>query len=200
MSRDYIKSLYDRLESRWKTPAARLGMSTPALQRKSFTAALDFTERFFTLEGKSIHDAGCGHGALYPLAKKRGILSYVGSELRFEAVREAKHLHPDAFVEMRDLLEDELPRADITYLLGTHSGCTADESLRMLERTLAASNLAVVFYHWMNTPSTNPTADEANQFQQAVDTLLETNPDRSASQPLGLYDDRLVIISHKPLI
>lgn len=202
MNEEGVRDFYDYLNKRWVTPAARLGMGSPMLQRRTFRQTLDFTERFYTLYGKSIHDAGCGHGAFYQHAKKRGISSYIGTELRKEAVAEGDILFPEARKVVLNLLTDELPRADITFLNGVLAGWDCDDSMRMIERALAASNVALVFYHWMNTPEGNRNKLEADLFQQAMDTLLEANPKHTASARLDLSKepDRLIIISHKPLV
>lgn len=202
MNEDGVRDFYGWLNKRWVTPAARLGMGSPTLQRKSFQQVLDFTERYYTLCGKSIHDAGCGHGAFYPHAKQRGVSSYIGTELREEAVAEGNRLFPDAPKKVLNLLTDELPRADITFLNGVLAGWDCDDSMRMVEKALAASSTALVFYHWMNTPEGNRNKIEADLFQQAMDTLLETNRRHTASARFNLSrePDRIIIISHNPLV
>lgn len=197
-----VRRFYDYLEKRWVTPAARLGMGSPTLQRRTFRQTLDFTEKYYTLFGKSVHDAGCGHGAFYPAVLRRGISSYIGTELREEAVAEGNRLFPDAPKKVLNLLTDELPRADITFLNGVLAGWDADDSMRMIERALEASNVALVFYHWMNTPKHNANKVEADLFQEAMDTMLESNKTHTASARLDLSNepDRLIIISHKPLV
>lgn len=200
MNKEEIKNYYRSWNARWKTPAARLGMGSPAAQRKSFNVTLDFIEKYITLYGKSIHDAGCGHGALYPIIKERGIASYIGSDLMETTIEEGNRLYPDAPKQVLDILEGDLPKVDITLLMGVMAGWDANDAYRMLERAINASNRAVVFYHWMDTPEGNLNHTEAMLLQGYVDNLLEVYPHHTASMRFTFNGgDRLVLLSKESL-
>ena len=71
------------------------------------------------LEGRSVHDVGCGAGHLCDFLRQRGVnADYSGSDLSAEMIAAARRRHPGVRFERADLMADELPPADVVVTSG----------------------------------------------------------------------------------
>lgn len=84
-------------------------------QRLRFEVLVDGLE----LAGRSLHDVGCGSGALHAYLRQRGLeLDYRGSDLSEQMILAARTRHPGVRFERLDLLADEVAPADVLVTSG----------------------------------------------------------------------------------
>ena len=105
------------------------------------------------VEGRTLHDVGCGGGHLYDHLRERGIdARYRGTDLSAEMIAAARARHPAVSFERADLLVDELAPADVLVTSGlfhvklANSDAAWDEFVRdMLRRMFALARDALAF-------------------------------------------------------
>jgi SAM-dependent methyltransferase len=118
-------------------------------QRLRFALLLDG----LALDGRSLHDVGCGSGELLAFLREQGLaVDYRGTDLSEAMVLAARARHPGISFERADLLADELAPADVLVTSGLfHVKLAASEAdwgafvRDMLRRMFALCRHAIAF-------------------------------------------------------
>lgn len=134
-------------------PHVRLGWVSAEGQQANFRVLLDLAEEVGgPLAGLSVHDAGCGHGDVYPHLLARGVGPYIGTDFMDEPLVLARERHPDVTFRRLDLLTGDLPVADVTLVCGTLAYHTPENVEKMLERLWRVTTRTLAFVAWWDFP------------------------------------------------
>lgn len=120
----------------------------------------------YDLNGRSILDVGCGFGDFYAYLNKHWVdnFSYRGVDISERMIDEGRQRNPDAEIQVLDILENDLPVADVVvangifYLLGDDGWPHMQVLIR---RLFDLSNKAVAF----SSLSTYATKKSEGEFQ-----------------------------------
>lgn len=153
-----IKQVYKEYAEKGLDSAQQLGWNDLVTQAQYMTLMVELVDSHFDLKGKTIHDAGCGYGDLIGYLEKAVgnnlISSYMGTDLMEASIEEAKKRRPAYHFFQRDLLVDEVPKADITICMGALAFHESAKGMALLERLWEASSTALAFNSWWNlTPA-----------------------------------------------
>lgn len=143
-----VRMVYEDYAARGTDDATRMGWNDEATQTRYMGLMLGLLDREVDLTGKTVHDAGCGYGALLPRLHARSIGGYIGTDLVPESVQKAKDAFPGADFRVLDLLQGPIPAVDVTICMGALAFHRADDAMRLVERLWAHSKVALAFNSW----------------------------------------------------
>lgn len=158
------------------TGPASLGWSSPEAQQTNFRLLLDLAEDVGgPLTGRTVHDAGCGHGDLLPHLIERGAGYYTGTDLMaapLEIARRKWGGTPSATFLQRDLLRDPVPDAAVTLVFGALAYHPATNVERLLERLWERTTGTLAFITWWKLPKEIRGHRETKETQKVIESFV----------------------------
>ncbi len=160
-------------------PHVRLGWLSAEGQQTNFRVLLDLAEQVGgPLRGLSVHDAGCGHGDLYPHLLARGVGPYIGTDFMAEPLVVAREQHPGVTFQRLDLLTDTPPTADVTLVCGTLAYHTPENVEKMLERLWRVTTHTLAFIAWWDFPRGRPDTAAVRDTQHRIEQFVRRHGSR----------------------
>ena len=172
-----IKQVYREYAEKGLDSAQQLGWNNLETQAQYMTLMVDLVHKHLPLQGKMVHDAGCGYGDLITYLEKAvghaPIASYVGTDLMEASIEEAKKRHPAYHFFQCDLLKDSVPKADVTICMGALAFHKSAEAMTLLERLWNASEQALAFNCWWDLTPAYVGHWDAQKLQKRVQSWLK---------------------------
>jgi SAM-dependent methyltransferase len=147
---------YRFFDKNYKSLPNKLGWWTQEGQDKRFAMVIQDVEFRTPLRGLTVHDAGCGHASLLKCLEERGVRreDYTGTDFYANALQIARrNVGPDVRLVQGDLLNGDIPTADVTVLIGVLAFYTPSEIQTILERCWAKTNKTMSFTVWPADPA-----------------------------------------------
>lgn len=196
-----IKQVYKRYAERGLDSAQQLGWNDMETQDQFMSLMVELVADHIDLRGLMVHDAGCGYGDLITYLEKAlgsaPIASYIGTDLMAESVAEAQKRRPAYHFFQRDLLVDEVPKADVTICMGGLAFHKAPDAIRLLERLWSASKHLLAFNCWWDLTPAYQHYWEAQKAQKRVQSWLK---DKQAMMLGGYANTERMFVVRKPVV
>jgi SAM-dependent methyltransferase len=172
-----IKQVYKEYAAKGQDDATKLGWNDKPTQDLYMGLMVKLVSDHMDLRGKTVHDAGCGYGDLIPHLEKvvghAPIASYIGTDLLEESVAEAAKRYTGYHFFQRDLLVDDVPKADVTICMGALAFHRAENVVTLLDRLWAASSTVLAFNCWWNLTPAYVGYWQAHKAQKRVQSWLK---------------------------
>jgi len=154
-----------------ETGAKMVGWNSMADQQKNFATIVEAVEQHGApLQGLTLHDAGCGNGALLTYLKSvnKEPRGYIGTDLLPLYVAAAGKAHPGSRFEMRDLMVQQVPKADITVTIGALAFHKPRAVEALLPRLWEATGCVLAFTTWWNLDKTYVYHEHIDQLRRCI--------------------------------
>lgn len=168
------EEMYRQFRANGGSDAQRLGWHNAQTQRDYLRTTLMLLKALVPLQDVKIHDAGCGYGDLWPYLRAEGVApeNYLGTDYMEESLAVARARFPELTFKRLDLMRDSLPKADVTFAVGTFAFYKSNEIERLLSRMWHASAKGLAFNVWWNlTPDYLMYLDSKKTEQIVLDFL-----------------------------
>ncbi len=127
----------------------------------------------------SIIDAGCGMGHYVNYLKQYDLMpkSYLGYDCEVDMITLAKKQHPIEQFEIKNILEDELIKADYYVCSGALNILSVAQMYKFIKRCFEYSNRGFVFNFLSNMSYNNASVDDVISYCESLCTTIKTKSD-----------------------
>ena len=138
-------SLYNKADKKYGVSAKGLKWSSSKRQFIRFEVLLDFIKN--DIENTTILDVGCGYGDLITYIQKSFLFpkSYIGIDCEEFILNITKKRFPNSIFLQKNILKDDLPKADYYVCSGALNILNEDNYLEAIQKCYKQSTKGFIF-------------------------------------------------------
>lgn len=146
------------------------------------------------IKDSTIVDAGCGFAEYYSYLRKNNLIpkEYIGIDIEEDMINLAKKRFSDIKLLQKDILNDEIPKADYYICSGAMNILEKEEMFLFIRNSLEASNKGFIFNFLKADSFNNVSANEILTYCK--------NLSKEISIKDNYLDNDITILLKKPLL